>query len=214
LLPGSLITLRRRCGTAGCRCARGELHETPALSYSVAGRTKMLTLRAEDVDAVAEAVARYRVALRELETEARDELAALMACVAARRGTGRERGPPGGFAGSAELFTAIVRFPAGPQAGTLSTANWRSALPSTAATCCASCRRTTSTCVPPRRPASPRWSTPTASPDDVTPAEPHPCHFQPPLNSFTVKDPLIAASGKTAVWHIGAGVYFRCRVMS
>jgi hypothetical protein len=119
LLPGSLITLRRRCARAACRCARGELHETPALSYSVAGRTKMLTLRAEDVDAVAEAVARYRVALRELETEARDELAALMACVAARRGTGRERGPPGGFAGSAELFTAIVRFPAGPQAGTL-----------------------------------------------------------------------------------------------
>src|SRR5664279_572210 len=69
VLPGSLITLRRKCGNAGCRCATGEPHETPALSYSVGGRTKMLTLRAEDVPAVAAAVARYaelEAAFREL----------------------------------------------------------------------------------------------------------------------------------------------------
>lgn len=43
VLPGSLITLRRKCGKASCRCATGAPHETPALSYSVGGRTKMLT---------------------------------------------------------------------------------------------------------------------------------------------------------------------------
>jgi hypothetical protein len=47
VLPGSLITLRRKCGKANCRCASGTPHETPALSYSVAGRTRILTLSAE-----------------------------------------------------------------------------------------------------------------------------------------------------------------------
>ena len=89
VLPGSLITLRRRCGKVGCRCASGEPHETPALSFSVGGRTKMLTLRREDVPAVAAAVARYRRAVGDLEAEARAELDALVASVQARR---RERG--------------------------------------------------------------------------------------------------------------------------
>jgi len=89
VLPGSLITLRRKCGKAGCRCATGAPHETPALSYSVGGRTKMLTLRAEEVPAVAAAVARYRTAVNALEAEARAELAALLDAVAARRAGGR-----------------------------------------------------------------------------------------------------------------------------
>ena len=89
VLPGSLITLRRKCGKAGCRCATGVPHETPALSYSVGGRTKMLTLRAEELPAVAAAVARYRGAVNALEAEARAELAALLAVVAARRAGGR-----------------------------------------------------------------------------------------------------------------------------
>jgi hypothetical protein len=91
VLPGSLITLRRKCGKAGCRCPSGEPHETPALSYSVGGRTRMLTLRAEEVPAVAAAVARYRRAVGDLEAEARAELDALVASVQARRrGGGRE----------------------------------------------------------------------------------------------------------------------------
>ena len=90
VLPGSLITLRRKCGKASCRCAAGDPHETPALSYSVAGRTKMLTLRPEEVPAVARAVARYRKAVNDLEEEARGELEDLVARVKARR-TGRGR---------------------------------------------------------------------------------------------------------------------------
>lgn len=78
VLPGSLITLRRKCGKPNCRCAAGEPHETPALSYSVAGRTKMLTLRPDEVAAVAAAVARYRKAVNALEVEAQAELADLV----------------------------------------------------------------------------------------------------------------------------------------
>jgi hypothetical protein len=91
VLPGSLITLRRKCGKAGCRCATGEPHESPALSYSVAGRTKMLTLSAEEVPAVAAAVARYRSAVTALEAEARAELDALVTRVQARRSGGGRR---------------------------------------------------------------------------------------------------------------------------
>ncbi len=85
VLPGSLITLRRKCGKPGCRCATGDPHESPALSYSVKGRTKMLTLAPEEVPAVAAAVARYRNAVNDLQAEARAELDELVARVQARR---------------------------------------------------------------------------------------------------------------------------------
>lgn len=85
VLPGSLITLRRKCGKASCRCAHGAPHESPALSYSVAGRTKILTLAAEEVPAVAAAVARYRTTVTALEAEARAELDTLVERVHARR---------------------------------------------------------------------------------------------------------------------------------
>jgi len=85
VLPGSLITLRRRCGKASCHCASGTPHETPALSYSVGGRSKMLTLRPDEVRAVSQAVARYRKAVGALEGEAYAELEALLARVQARR---------------------------------------------------------------------------------------------------------------------------------
>lgn len=92
VLPGSLITLRRRCGKRGCRCATGPPHETPALSYSEGGRTRMLTLRPEEVPAVREATARYRGAVRALEAEARAALAAFRSAVMARRGAGDRAG--------------------------------------------------------------------------------------------------------------------------
>jgi hypothetical protein len=85
VLPGSLITLRRKCGKPSCRCATGSPHETPALSYSVSGRTKMLTLSPDEVAAVAAAVSRYRKAVKDLEAEARAELERLVARVQARR---------------------------------------------------------------------------------------------------------------------------------
>jgi len=89
VLPGSLITLRRKCGKPTCRCVTGAPHETPALSYSVGGRTKMLTLSSDEVPAVARAVARYRKAVSDLEAEARAELEDLVARVQARRSSER-----------------------------------------------------------------------------------------------------------------------------
>lgn len=62
LLRGSLIVLRRRCGKLTCRCAKGKPHETPALSYSLKGTTRILTLREEDVRFAKAALARYHEA--------------------------------------------------------------------------------------------------------------------------------------------------------
>jgi hypothetical protein len=44
LLPGSLYTLRRRCGKPNCRCAQGELHASTVLSYRGQGRPQNISL--------------------------------------------------------------------------------------------------------------------------------------------------------------------------
>jgi Family of unknown function (DUF6788) len=82
LVRGSLITLRRRCGKPNCRCAEGTPHETPALSYSEAGRTRTVTLSPEDVPRVQAALDRYAAARQRLEDDA---LAGIEALRAARR---------------------------------------------------------------------------------------------------------------------------------
>lgn len=87
LVRGSLITLRRRCGKPTCRCAQGAPHETPALSYSVEGRTRTLTLRPEDLPVVQAALERYAAARQRLEDEALAGIEALRARSAS--GTGR-----------------------------------------------------------------------------------------------------------------------------
>lgn len=88
MLRGSLTVLRRRCGNAGCRCARGELHETPVLSYKQGGRTKMLSLTAGDVAAVSAALGRYReaeAALQAAGEAGREALAAHLETARSRR---------------------------------------------------------------------------------------------------------------------------------
>ena len=70
ILRGSLITLRRKCGSHACRCLKGSLHETPVLSYSLKGATKMLALRSQDVAKVAAALNRYQHSLRTLDQQA------------------------------------------------------------------------------------------------------------------------------------------------
>ena len=80
LMRGSLVTLRRRCGKANCRCADGQsLHEAPALGVAQRGRTRMLMLTDAVLGDVAAATAGYRTALAELEAAGdagRDALAA------------------------------------------------------------------------------------------------------------------------------------------
>lgn len=77
LLRGTLTTFRRRCGKPSCRCAAGEPHQSPALTYTEAGRTKTVTLAAAQVEEVAAALARYETARAELEEQAEAGLASL-----------------------------------------------------------------------------------------------------------------------------------------
>lgn len=80
VLRGSLITVRRRCGKPRCRCVDGiALHESPALSVSVSGRSVTVSLRAGEVAAVRAALARYQAARNALEEQAAAGVAALRA---------------------------------------------------------------------------------------------------------------------------------------
>ena len=90
VVRGSIVTLRRRCGKQSCRCVEGDPHETPALSYSVEGRTRMLTLGAADLSEVRAGIARYESARAELETRARSGIEALRARLAETK-AGRRR---------------------------------------------------------------------------------------------------------------------------
>jgi len=69
LLRGSLITLRRRCGKKNCHCHRDQPHETPAVSYSQDGKTRILTLPEELVPFARAAVQRYQRARAALEKQ-------------------------------------------------------------------------------------------------------------------------------------------------
>jgi len=85
LLRGSLVRFRRKCGGKNCRCQRGELHESWVLSYSEQRRTRLISLREEDVEGVEAALERYRRAREELEERAMKGLAKLEARLALQR---------------------------------------------------------------------------------------------------------------------------------
>lgn len=86
-LRGSLITLRRRCGKAGCRCAGkdGTLHESPALSCTIGGKSHMMTLVAADLAVVEEALQNYTDEQERLEEACVQGVAWLRARVDKRR---------------------------------------------------------------------------------------------------------------------------------
>ena len=50
LVPGSLYTMRRKCGKPNCRCARGELHESTVLSYRGQERPRNISPPPEQID--------------------------------------------------------------------------------------------------------------------------------------------------------------------
>ena len=91
VLHGSLTTFRRRCGKASCRCASGDAHESPAFTYTEAGRTKTVTLSEAEVAEVSAALARYDAARAELEAAALAGVAALRARRALRASKGQRR---------------------------------------------------------------------------------------------------------------------------
>ena len=88
VLRGTLTTFRRRCGKPSCRCATGEPHQSPALTFTELGRTKTVTLSAGEVEEVAAALARYETARAALEEQADAGLARLR--------SGRAAGSPRG----------------------------------------------------------------------------------------------------------------------
>lgn len=78
LVRGSLYERRRRCGRPGCRCARGELHVSPAFCVSEGGRTRHRPLGQVDHDrlrASVDAYGRFRAARRELRAASQQLLA-------------------------------------------------------------------------------------------------------------------------------------------
>ena len=60
LLPGSLYTLRRKCGKPNCRCSRGELHESTVLSYRGQGRPRNISPPAELLESLRSMTHAYR----------------------------------------------------------------------------------------------------------------------------------------------------------
>lgn len=85
VLRGTLTTFRRRCGKPSCRCATGEPHASPALTFYEDGRTRTMTLRPDEVDEVTAAVARHDDAAEALRAAADAGLAAFRARRQARR---------------------------------------------------------------------------------------------------------------------------------
>jgi len=78
-IRGTVVTQRRRCGKANCRCANGgPLHESVVLSYSERSRTRVVMLPPGEVEAVRAATERYRTARKHLEEEANAGLAQLI----------------------------------------------------------------------------------------------------------------------------------------
>lgn len=60
LIRGTFGTRARQCGKAGCRCTRGELHESKYLAAAVGGRTRQVHVPAGDEVRVAQGVKRYQ----------------------------------------------------------------------------------------------------------------------------------------------------------
>jgi hypothetical protein len=60
LLPGSVYTLKRRCGKPNCRCADGRPHETELLSYRGGSRPRNVTPQAGQLERFKKGTAAYR----------------------------------------------------------------------------------------------------------------------------------------------------------
>lgn len=60
MVRASLYDYRRRCGSRGCRCERGELHNGRALSVSDGRRSRTVPLAGLDLAEVARRVEAYR----------------------------------------------------------------------------------------------------------------------------------------------------------
>ena len=85
ILRGSLIAFKRKCGKPTCRCAKGEPHESPALSCTINGKSYTITLTKEDVPVVRTALARFEKRHAALEQACKDGLNRLQSMIKERR---------------------------------------------------------------------------------------------------------------------------------
>ena len=60
MVPGCLYRLRRKCGKPTCRCARGELHETWALTRSEQGKSRLYSVPAAQRSTLRDSTLEYR----------------------------------------------------------------------------------------------------------------------------------------------------------
>ncbi len=60
LLPGSVYTLKRRCGKPNCRCTEGHLHHTEVLAYRGGSRTQNITPQPEQLETFKQGTQAYR----------------------------------------------------------------------------------------------------------------------------------------------------------
>jgi len=67
LLRGSLVTQKTGCGKPNCRCSRGEKHLSTVVEQHRRGKTRMRTVRGEEVKEVELWIGNYREAKELLE---------------------------------------------------------------------------------------------------------------------------------------------------
>jgi uncharacterized protein YjiS (DUF1127 family) len=94
LLPGSLYTLRRRCGKPTCHCSDGELHASIVLSYRGQGRPRNISPPPEslaEVRQLTDAYRRFRQARTQLRRLQKQLLSLLDRVEAARVLEGERR---------------------------------------------------------------------------------------------------------------------------
>jgi hypothetical protein len=60
LLPGSVYTLRRKCGKPNCRCTRDQLHESTVLSYRGQGRPRNVSPSPDELGSLRTMTQHYR----------------------------------------------------------------------------------------------------------------------------------------------------------
>lgn len=93
LLRGSLVTMRRSCGKAGCRCKEGQLHVSLYLAVRVGQRRKMIYVPAELEAQVREWVASSQEVERLLEIVSQSCLEQLLTSKREQAGPRRARRP-------------------------------------------------------------------------------------------------------------------------
>ena len=60
LTKGSVYNLKTRCGKPSCACAQGQLHSAMVLSWSQAGKTRLLAVQPGDLDRLIQLTGEYR----------------------------------------------------------------------------------------------------------------------------------------------------------